>query len=397
MNKNNNLKLPTIPKRILSFVLDVRFLQIVVQLIFIVVLVSIGFILYKNLTFSMQKSGYTLGYSFLKLPAGFAIIDRLVDFSPSDTNLRAIYVGLLNAVLVSFLGIVLSTILGIITGIALLSSNFFARKIATVYVEVLRNVPLLLAILATYSLILFSIPRVENALILGNTFVLSNRGFVVPLPIPSETWIPFLIMNLTIALLIIVVSIILIRKKQKDGWIVILIGLLVYLVFSIVIFQLFQIKPFTWDLPFKQGLNFKGGRTFSPEFIALLVGLVLGSSPYIADTVRAGIQSVGKGQREAAQAIGLNGYQTFRLVIFPQAMRVIVPPMTSNYLGITKNSSLAAAIAFPELFGISGTIINQTGRAIEMMAFVMLIYLTLSILTSLFMNWYNERVRIVER
>jgi len=144
-------------------------------------------------------------------------------------------------------------------------------------------------------------------------------------------------------------------------------------------------------------LNFKGGRTFSPEFIALLVGLVLGSSPYIADTVRAGIQSVGKGQREAAQAIGLNGYQTFRLVIFPQAMRVIVPPMTSNYLGITKNSSLAAAIAFPELFGISGTIINQTGRAIEMMAFVMLIYLTLSILTSLFMNWYNERVRIVER
>lgn len=397
MKKNNNLNFPTIPKSVLSFLLDVRFLQILVQIVFIVILVSIGFILYNNLTISMQKSGYTLGFSFLKLPAGFAIMDRLVDFSPSDTNLRAIYVGLLNAILVSFLGIIFSTILGIITGIAQLSSNFFARKIATIYVEVLRNVPLLLAILATYSLILFSIPRVENALIFGNTIVLSNRGLVVPLPVPSETWFPFLIINLIIAILILGVLIYIIQKKQKDAWIVFLIGLLLYLGLSFVIFQIFQIKPFTWDLPLKQGLNFQGGKTFSPEFIALLVGLVLGSSPYIADTVRAGIQSVGKGQREAAQAIGLSGYQTFRLVIFPQAMRVIVPPMTSNYLGITKNSSLAAAIAYPELFGISGTIINQTGRAIEMMAIVMIIYLTLSILTSLFMNWYNDRVRIVER
>lgn len=397
MEKLSPPKKMTGSKKVLAFLLDARFIQLLIQVAFVGFIFVIGYVLYHNLTISMQKAGTSLGYSFLKLPAGFAIIDRLIDFSPSDNNLRAIYVGLLNAVLVSLLGIIFSTILGIITGIALLSSNFLARKIATVYVEVLRNVPLLLAIMATYSMILFSLPRVENALRLGNAFVLSNRGLVAPLPLPGQNWSSFWLVLLFIALLLLGLSIYYVKIKRRDAWIVTAITFLAFILTTVLVFQIFPEKPFTWDLPYKKGLNFAGGKTFSPEFIALLAGLVLGSSPYIADTVRAGIQSVSKGQIEAAHAIGLNGYKTFRLVVFPQAMRVIIPPMTSNYLGITKNSSLAAAIAFPELFGISGTIINQTGRAIEMMALVMVIYLILSLLTSLFMNWYNQRVRIVER
>ena len=391
------LSRPSKRKSIFSLFFDSRVQKVITQIIFIAILFFICYLLYQNVSKSMQKTGVTLGYSFLNIPAGFAINDRMIDYTADSSNLRAIQVGLMNSVLVSVIGIVLSTILGILVGVALLSANFLLRKISTVYVEVLRNIPLLLAILATYSVIIYSLPRVQKAFNIGNSIFISNRGVVVPTPVPSETNGLFMTILLVSLICIIGVAFYFIKFKRKDSWIVSILGLVGLLVVGLLAWFIITPHPFTFDIPFKKGLNFTGGKTFSPELFALIVGLVLGSSPYIADTVRAGIQSVSKGQLEAAQALGLNGYQIFRKITFPQAMRVIIPPMTSNYLGITKNSSLAAAIAYPDLFGISGTIIMQTGRAMEMMLLVMVCYATLSLLTSLFMNWYNNRVRLVER
>lgn len=397
MDQIKSTKSSTGPAQRFWFLLDSRFLSILAQLIFVGILVAVGVILAKNLSLSLQKQGMTLGYNFLRHPAGFQIYDRLIDFASSDSTLRAIIVGILNTLLISFLCIILSTIFGIITGVALLSSNFLIRKIATFYVELLRNVPLLLAILATYSVILFSLPRVQNAINIRDTIFISNRGFEFPRAVPTDSWPAYRLILLISAILIAALVIIYIKRKQGDSFIVSGVGILVFLLIAVLAWLPFSLSPFLLEFPVRTGQNYSGGVSLSPEFIALLFGLIIGSAPSIAETVRAGIESVSKGQIEAANALGLNDYKTFRLVIFPQAMRVIVPPMTSNYLGITKNSSLAAAIAYPELFGISGTIINQTGRAIEMMALVMVVYMTVSLLTSLFMNWYNQKVRLVER
>ncbi|MFM8319910.1 MAG: amino acid ABC transporter permease [Chloroflexota bacterium] len=384
-------------RRLLAWLLDERVLQVLTQLAFAVVILLIGYWLYQNMARALAKQGMVLGYSFLKVTSGFDISFKLIEHARESSNLRAIQVGLLNTLLASILSIVISTVLGVIIGIMRVSTNYLVNRIAWIYIEIFRNIPLLLVIIASYAVIIYNLPLVSQSLVLPGPSYLSNRGLYIPRLAPTPQSTAYLIALGICLAVAFALSRLLVRRFRLDNFIGVLILLGAWLALGALVWAVFPSAPYVLDIPVKKGLNYTGGISLPPELIAIVLGLVLGSSPFTADTVRAGLQSVSKGQIEAARALGLSGYQTMRLVIFPQAMRVIVPPMTSNYLSLTKNSSLASAVAFPELVHISSTITSQTGRAVEMMSIVMLIYATLNLLTSLFMNWYNGRVRIVER
>lgn len=395
MTKTSSASKPRKSLRIRTFWRDERFLQILAQVIFVGVIVWFGYVLYQNLAHSLKKQGLTLGFSFLNQAAGFDISDHLIEHQRDSSNWRAIQVGILNTILVSVLGNILSTILGTIIGLARMSKNYLVNRLAWFYIEVFRNVPLLLVIIASYSVSVYSLPRVREALALPGSVFISNRGAVFPKPVPTDSFLTYLIILAIGLVLAISLAFFLIKKFALDSVPAVFYALLFFVMLALTAWFILPQSPFAAELPVRKRLNFVGGITLSPEFISLLIGLVLGSTPFVAEAVRAGLQQVSKGQTEASHSLGLSSYQTFRLIVFPQALRVIVPPMTSNYLSLTKNSSLAAAIAYPEVFGISGTIINQTGRAIEVMALIMGIYLTLSLLTSLFMNWYNKKIQLV--
>lgn len=384
-------------RNIWSFWRDERFLQFFAQAVFVAIITWIGYILYQNLARSLEKQGLTLGFSFLKQTAGFDISDSLIKHERASSNWNAIQVGIYNTILVSLLGNVFSTILGTIIGLARMSKNYLVNRLAWFYIELFRNVPLLLVIIASYSVLVYSLPRVRNAITLPGHIFVSNRGAVLPKALPGDSFETYLLLLVGGMALAMFLALILTKKYDVDIVPAVFSALGFLVMTGIAGWFLLPHLPLVLEFPVKKKLNFMGGITLSPEFIALVIGLVLGSTPFVAEAVRAGLQQVSKGQTEAAQSLGLSRYQTFRLIIFPQALRVTVPPMTSNYLSLTKNSSLAAAIAYPEVFGISGTIINQTGRAIEMMSLIMGIYLTLSLFTSLFMNWYNKKIQLVER
>lgn len=380
-----------------SWLRDERFLQLLLQIIFVAVVVITFLYLFQNMSNALSKQGTVLGFDFLNRTSGFDIAFKLIDHVRSDSNLHAIIVGVLNTILVAIISIIISTIFGVLVGIARISNNFLVNRLAWAYIEIFRNIPLMLVIIFSYSLFIYNLPLVKNAIVIPGNIFLSNRGLNVPGLLPTSTTGTYFIL-LGVALIIsIVCAAVVAKRKRWDNFIRFLIALGIFVVLAVVIGFLLPSAPFLWDLPVKKGLNYKGGITIAPEFAALIMGLVLGSSPFTADTVRAGIQQVSKGQIEAARALGMSGYQTMRFVIFPQAMRVIVPPMTSNYLSLTKNTSLASAISFPEIVHISSTITSQTGRAVEVMSLVMCIYLVLSLMTSAFMNWYNAKVKIVER
>jgi general L-amino acid transport system permease protein len=340
-----------------------------------------------------------LGFDFLGGTAGFDIGEHLIPYDRSHTYLDAFLVGLLNTILVSILGIVFATILGVIFGVARLSSNVLIQWIARGYIEFLRNIPLLVLLIFLYTTVFLQFPRVKNAIELPGPTLISNRGIVLPWGIPTETWAPYVRILILGFILAAAVWAGLSWYGRRTGraplagfW-----GFVFFIAVAAIGWIALPASPLSLDTPVVQGLRVAGGRSLSPEFMALLVGLVVYTSAFIADVVRAGIQSVGRGQVEAAKSIGLSGSRILRLVILPQALRVIVPPLTSQYLNLMKNSSLAVAIGFPELFHVSGTVLNQSGRAIEVIAIVMAIYLTLSLLASAFMNWYNRRVRLGER
>lgn len=345
---------------------------------------------------ALAKQGMVLGYNFLNLTSGFDISFKLIDHTRASSNLRALEVGFLNTILASVISIILSTILGLIVGVMRISRNYLVNRIAWLYIEIFRNIPLLLVIIASYSVYIYSLPLVNQSFILPGPSYLNNRGLYIPSLVPTANTITYEVILVVSLFFAIFAARLIVRRYRLDGFIGFLITLVIWLVLAVIVWLVLPSSPYTADIPVKKGLNFTGGIALPPELIGIIIGLVLGSSPFTADTIRAGLQSVGKGQIEAADALGLSGYQTMRLVIFPQAMRVIVPPMTSNYLSLIKNSSLASAIAFPEIVHISSTITSQTGRAVEVMSIVMIIYATLSLLTSLFMNWYNSRVKIVE-
>jgi general L-amino acid transport system permease protein len=381
---------------------DERYLQIIAQVVVVSALLALGYWLTHNLLTGLEALGTPLSFKFLGLTAQFDIGEKLIDYSRNSTYLRALTVGLLNTIKVSFLGILFASLFGIIVGIARLSKNWLVNKLATIYVETLRNIPLLVFLIFLSSSVFHKLPRVKDALTIGKYAFLSNRGIYITWLTPGQGWGLYKWFLLIALVAGIILATIKFKEGQRTGrmplyW---LWGLGLFAAIAAVTWGLTLLmagNPLALNVPYKAGRNFKGGQSLSPEFMAIFVGLVIYTSAFIAEVVRAGIQSVSKGQREAATAVGLTGFQTMRLVIFPQAMRVIIPPLTSQYLNLTKNSSLAIAVGYPDLFAVGSTIINQAGRAVEVILITMGVYLTFSLLTSVFMNWYNQHTRLVER
>ncbi|MCS6853915.1 MAG: amino acid ABC transporter permease [Elioraea sp.] len=353
--------------------------------------------LVDNTMRNLEVRKIATGFGFLEREAGLPIGESLIPYSPADTYLRALTVGVLNTLRVAIIGAVLATILGTVIGIARLSRNWLVAKCAAVYVEVLRDLPLLLQLLFWYAL-LQGLPGPRQALNPFGSVYLSNRGIKFPWIEWQEAHTAALIALLVGAVATWGLSRLFTARQMATGvrprlwpWaIMLLIGLPVGVWWAMG-------APFTVDRPVLRGFNFRGGGTITPEFAALLFGLVLYTAAFIAEIVRAGILAVHQGQWEAAAALGLSRGQQLRLVILPQALRVIIPPMTSQYLNITKNSSLAVAIGYQDIVSIANTTINQTGQAIEGIAIIMMVYLTISLSISLFMNWYNARIALKER
>ena len=380
---------------------DIRFLKILAQLIFIAVLVSVAAYLYINVTTNLARQGLTMGYGFMRNPASFGIGESYIEYDPSNTYARALLVGLVNTLVVSALGIVFTTIVGILAGVARLSSNWLINKFAAAYVGVIRNTPLLLQLMFWYFGVILQLPAVREAVRLPGPVFLTQRGIYMIWGEGTAT-LPAWRIFILLAILSIILIWYALRFAQKRAsvplspW-----WNLAYLsipFFIIVIGFLIQPEPPVMaTVPELSGLNFRGGLRLTPEFAALLFGLVIYTGAFIAEIVRAGIQAVSRGQVEAARSLGLTTGQTLRLVVFPQALRIMVPPVTSQYLNLAKNSSLAIAIGYPDLFSVAGTVFNQTGAAIEIITIMMLSYLSISLFTSVLMNIYNRRIQLVER
>jgi general L-amino acid transport system permease protein len=375
---------------------DVR--AVLYQLI-VVGLVAFGvWYLVSNTMANLETRKIATGFGFLEREAGLPIGEALVEYSPADTYAKALFVGLLNTLRVAILGIILATIFGTIIGIARLSTNWLVAQTARVYVEVIRNLPLLLQLLFWWTLFRDMFPGPRDALHPMAGVYLSNRGVRVP----SLIWETGHTIVL-IAFLVGIVATILVsrwaRARQAatgQQFPILYVALGLILGMPLVVFLAVG-APFQLEVPQLRGFNFVGGVNMTPEFAALLIGLVMYTAGFIAEIVRSGILAVSHGQTEAALALGLRRSQVLRLVVLPQALRVIIPPTTSQYLNLTKNSSLAVAIGYPDIVSVANTTLNQTGQAIEGIAIIMLVYLTISLSISLFMNWYNKHIALVER
>jgi len=378
---------------------DERILSILGQAVFLIILTASLLYLARNMLMNLNRLGLGLGFDFLPLTSGFDIGEHLISYERSDTFFRALLVGLLNTLFVSSSGILVATILGLLFGVARLSGNYLIQSLARIYVELLRNLPLLVLLFFLYTSVFIQLPRVREAISLPGPVLITNRGIAIPWGIPTATFTQYQYILGFGVFSAIALGRGLAWYGERTGRapLVWLWSLLLFFLIATIGWFILPTRPLTLDAPAVQGLRLAGGRQFSPEFMALLSGLAIYTSAFIADVVRAGIQAVGRGQVEAARSVGLSSMQTLRLILLPQALRVIVPPLTSQYLNLTKNSSLAVAIGYPELFHVSGTILNQSGRTVEVIAITMTIYLSISLLTSAFMNWYNRRVRLVER
>lgn len=378
---------------------DERVLHTALQVIVVGAVVAFLGLVFSNLYRSLDKQGLLPSFRFLQQTAQFDIGESSIAYTRNDSYIRAFLVGFLNTLRVSVVGIVLATILGIVVGVARLSANWLVRKIASVYVELLRNVPLLVILYFLSTAFFFKLPRVQEAVRLPGGIFLSNRGVFAPWPEVGPGWGLYRWLLLVALAVAMVTAAVLLRRGRSTGRMP-LVGLwapAAFLLVAAVGWLFMPAAPLHLDAPILGRRNFEGGVAFTPEFMALLLGLVIYTAAFIAEIVRAGLLAVSKGQLEAATALGLSPFQTLRLVTFPQAMRVIIPPLTSQYLNLTKNSSLAVAVGYPDLFGVGNTILNQSGRAVETILIAMLVYLSFSLLTSALMNWYNRRTRLVER
>ena len=372
---------------------------VIYQVVVAVLVVAFLVWIVNNTAINLKAQNKTSGFDFLWKTAGFDISFSLFPFDRTSFYWQAFLVGLTNTILVALIGIIFATLLGFTIGIARLSSNYLVSRLATVYVETIRNIPLLLQLFFWYFAVLKTMPAVRDSLALPLDTFINQRGLFVPRPMPDEQFV-----WVWVALAVSVVLWVLLSRWAKarleatgKRFPVFLGGLLLTVVIVAVVW-LVSGASVTFDPPVLNRFNFRGGLELPPELVALVFGLSIYTASFIAETVRGGIQSVSHGQTEAAQALGLNEGDRLRLVIVPQAMRVIIPPLTSQYLNLTKNSSLGAAIGYPELVNVfTGTTLNQTGRAIEVIALTMLVYLILSLGTSALMNWYNARVALVER
>ncbi|MGQ8917972.1 amino acid ABC transporter permease [Pseudomonas lundensis] len=371
----------------------------VFQIVTVVLVVWLGGYLFDNTQTNLQHRGITSGFDFLERSAGFGIAQHLIDYTESDSYARVFVIGLLNTLLVSAIGVVLATILGFIIGVARLSPNWMINKLATVYVEVFRNIPPLLQILFWYFAVFLTMPLPRNSHTIADTFYMSSRGLNMPAAIGTEAFWPFVI-SVVLAIAAVVLMVRWANKRFEDTgvpfhkfWaavalLVVIPGICVWLTGS----------PVHWEMPQLKGFNFVGGWVLIPELLALTLALTVYTAAFIAEIVRSGIQSVSHGQTEAAHSLGLKSGPTLRKVIIPQALRVIIPPLTSQYLNLVKNSSLAAGIGYPEMVSLfAGTVLNQTGQAIEVIAITMSVYLAISLSISLLMNLYNTRIALIER
>jgi len=361
------------------------------------VLALVAFLVNNTLT-NLEERRIRTGWSFLQQQAGFAIGESPIAFEPSDTYARAFVVGVLNTLRVSITGIVIATLLGTIIGIARLSTNWLVAKLASAYVEVTRNVPLLLQLFFWYAVITILMPPVRDALEPIPGFVLSKSGFQFPVLIYDPAQIPlYIVFALSVVASFIYYRMAKRRQYETGAEPSLLLPILGILFLPTIALNLVLGAPLEFEVPVFETFNYKGGGSVSPEFLALLLGLSIYTAGFIAEIVRSGILGVPWGQTEAAASLGLRRDLQLRLIVLPQALRIIVPPTTSQYLNLTKNSSLAVAIGYPDLVSIGNTSLNQTGQAIECIAIMMAIYLTISLLISAFMNWYNRHIALVER
>ncbi|AWX99315.1 amino acid ABC transporter permease [Marinomonas primoryensis] len=371
---------------------------LIFQIVLLAVVVFVGYYLFSNLQANRADQGISTGFAFLNQPAGFPVLIHLIEYTEADTYGRAFFVALINTVVISLMGIVLATIIGVVMGLARLSNNWLVARLATVYVETLRNIPLLLQMFFWYFAVLAALPTPKNSIVFAD-FFLNKRGIYSPNPIAQDGF-GFVVAGFVLSIIASIALVVWAKKRQtKTGlwfpayWASL--GTIVVITFLALAVSGF---PIEFDLPQKSRFNVTGGMVLPPEFVAVLVALSTYTGAFIAEIVRAGILSVNWGQTEAARSLGLRDSLTQRLIVLPQALRVIIPPLTSQFLNLAKNSSLGAAIAYPELVAVvMGTTLNQTGQAVESIGLCMLVYGTLSLTISLFMNWYNKKMSLTER
>jgi general L-amino acid transport system permease protein len=374
-----------------------------IQISTVIIIFSLFYVMIQNLNENIEARGIVSGFTFLDGRSGFDILPFLgsyvVNFSPNSTNLEVFYVAIINTLVCAGVGIILSTILGLLIGIARLSTNYLISRLSNAYIELFRNIPILLQILFWYNIFLNALPHPKKSISFLDFIFINNRGFYLPNPVPQEgfLWV-------FITFIIAVVSAIYLKryfKRIQDetgrqtntfGY---SLGLIIVL--PILVFLLLD-SPLQFDYAVLGKFNLKGGLAIVPEFVALTLALSVYTATYIAEAIRSGIEAVDKGQKEAAAAIGLTKTQALKLVVLPQALRVAIPPTINQYLNLTKNSSLAAAIGYPELMSaFGGTVLNQVGQAIEILTMVMLVYLVISLLISVLLNYVNKKMAIQGR
>ncbi len=378
---------------------DPKYRALFFQIILVAGLFYFFYSLVSNTLGNMEARGISTGFAFLSEKSGFDILMSLIPYSSDSTYGSTFVVGLLNTLLVGFLGIILATLLGFTMGIARLSKNWVIAKIATFYIEIFRNIPLLIQLFFWYIAVLGVLPSARGSHSLFDSFFLNVRGLYLPAPIAEDGMI-----FTGIAFIIGLIATFFVSKWANNKQIktgkrppVFLIALGLLILAPLVVFFISG-SPLSWDIPKLAGFNFKGGIEIIPELFALLLGLSIYTGAFIAEIVRSGILAVDHGQTEAALSVGLTPAQNLKLVVIPQALRVIIPPLTSQYLNLVKNSSLAMAIAYPDIVAVfMGTTLNQTGQAVEITAMTMGVYLVISLSISLFMNWYNAKMSLVER
>jgi general L-amino acid transport system permease protein len=381
-----------------AFLNDPKIRAVLYQVVTIGMVGLLGYYLFSNTVANLHRQSIATGFGFLGKEASFEVGESLIPYSAADPYVKALLVGVLNTIKVAFIGIILTVVLGTFLGIARLSTNWLVSRLAAVYIEVMQDIPILLQLFFWYSFFYDVLPAPASAIEPVAGVFMSNRGFVFAVPEWHPAYSDMAIAFITGGIAVYFMRRWARRRQENTGRI--------FPVFSVSCAILIGLPFFTWllagaphkmSIPELVGFNFQGGLNISPEFGALLLGLVIYTAAFVAEIVRAGIQAVSKGQTEAAMAIGLRPGQILNLVILPQALRVIIPPLTSQMLNLTKNSSLAVAIGFPDFVSVASTTINQTGQAIEGISLIMVVYLCFSLLTSLFMNWYNKKMALVER
>jgi general L-amino acid transport system permease protein len=386
------------PARV-AFYNDPRLRGILYQVVLLVVVVWLGYEFFVNARDNLRAARIATGLGFLDNTAGFGINQTLVPYTEGDTYGRVFLVGLLNTLLVAIVGVVFATVLGFVVGIARLSPNWLVARLAGAYVELLRNLPLLFQILFWYLAVLGTMPGPRQSISIFNEMFINNRGVFIPRPVFGDGFGVVAVAFLAALAASFGLKVWARRRQEATGRQFPVLWTSLGLISAVTLVALVATGfPVTFEAPVLRGFNFAGGLRLIPEFVALLVALATYTAAFIAEIVRAGILAVSRGQTEAAYSLGLRAGPTLRLVVVPQALRVIIPPLTSQYLNLTKNSSLAVGIGYPDLFAVfAGTTLNQTGQAIEIIAITMAVYLSISLVTSLIMNLYNARVRLVER